>query len=111
MKVNGILVIMGEPESPPTVTFQPMKTGKKSGSRILVALMVLAAFAGVFADQTNTITIKWSAFPSGYNLQSAGSFGPTNWSYVTNAVIVSDGTNFQATIPATESNQFYRLVK
>ena len=55
------------------------------------------------------VTIAWATNGLNFTLLTSADVAATNWTAVTNAPVVSNGSN-QVTISATDANGFYRLM-
>ncbi|HEX4122093.1 MAG TPA: LamG-like jellyroll fold domain-containing protein [Verrucomicrobiae bacterium] len=53
--------------------------------------------------------ISWPGAVLGYSLQETSDLTSTNWAFVTNESVVTNGLN-QVTLPVNGSNSFYRLI-
>jgi hypothetical protein len=53
--------------------------------------------------------ISWPGAVLGYSLQETSNLASTNWTDVTNGIVVTNGLN-QVTLPINETNSFYRLI-
>lgn len=64
---------------------------------------------GIEANPGNSELIVWPAAVTGYQIQQNGNLATTNWTYITNGIIVTNGLN-RAAVPLNSSNAFYRLI-
>ena len=62
----------------------------------------------IFLTATNTAVVAWPSPSAGYTLQSNTNLGTTNWSAVSNAVIVIGGEN-QVIVSSPSGNRYFRL--
>jgi O-glycosyl hydrolase len=55
------------------------------------------------------LTMSWPVASAGYTLQSCTNLAPANWEAVSSPAPQIVGTNYQVTLPATNTAQFFRL--
>jgi hypothetical protein len=61
------------------------------------------------ASTETNVTLRWPAYPDGFGLQATTNLAaPTSWAPVTNAPVLSAGTNI-VVLPLTNGPQFFRL--
>ena len=63
------------------------------------------------SETNNQVVVSWPVAPTGFQLQSAGSFNPpVSWATVTNAVTITTNQNL-VSLPVSGGSQFFRLIR
>jgi O-glycosyl hydrolase len=63
----------------------------------------------VTATTGTSLTMSWPVASAGFTLQSCTNLASTNWAAVSSPLPQIAGTNYQVTVPATNTPQFFRL--